>query len=99
MTGSIQVTTTRTENALVVPSRAVRRSGRTATVNVRSPGGATEPRQVTTGVTNGTLVQIVTGLQEGDEVLVSAPSTSGTTPTQGGQQQFFGPGGGGIQIR
>jgi multidrug efflux pump subunit AcrA (membrane-fusion protein) len=97
MTGSIQVTTTRTDNALVVPSRAVRRSGRTATVTVRT-GSGTEQRQVTTGVTNGTLIQIVTGLQDGDEVLVSAPSTTSTTAPQGGQQQFFfGPGGGPIR--
>ena len=100
MTGSIGVTTSQTQNALVVPSRAVRRSGRTQTVTVKTAGGD-EVRTVQTGVTNGTLVQIVNGLQDGDEVLVNAPTTTTTTtaPTGGGQQQFFGGPGGGVPIR
>jgi hypothetical protein len=95
MTASINVTTNRVENALVVPSRALRRAGRASTVTVKTPEG-TEQRTVTTGVTNGTLIQVVSGLQDGDEVQVSAPATtSSTTPTGGGQNFQTFPGGGG----
>jgi HlyD family secretion protein len=98
MTASINVTTNRVENALVVPSRAVRRSGRTSVVTLKTADGS-EQRNVTTGVTNGTLTQIVSGLQDGDEVLVSAPATTASSTTTGGQQnpQGFPGGGGGFQ--
>jgi HlyD family secretion protein len=95
MTASITITTNRTENALVVPARAIRRVGRAQTVTVRTPNGD-EQRPVTTGVTNGTLTQVLSGLQEGDEVLVSAPRTTTTTGQQPQGNPFFtGPGGGG----
>jgi membrane fusion protein, macrolide-specific efflux system len=96
MTASISVTASRAENALVVPSRAVRRTGRTSAVTLKTPEG-TEQRTVTTGITNGTLVQILSGLQDGDQVLVSAPATTTRTTTTTGQQgtqTFPGAGGG-----
>ena len=82
MTASLTITTSRTENALVVPARAIRTVGRTRTVTVRAADGSQEARQVVVGATNGTLTQISSGLQDGEEVLVSAASTATTTTTQ-----------------
>jgi len=95
MTASLTVQTSRTENALVVPNRAIKRAGRgPATVTVKSAGGQPETKTVVTGATNGTLTQINSGINDGDLVLVSAPSaTASATPA--GNQIFQIPGGGG----
>lgn len=102
MTASLVVTTSRTEDALVVPTRSIRRAGRTSTVTVRTESGE-EQRSVTTGATNGNLTQVLTGLTDGEEVLVSLGSAATTTTTagrttpgqfQGGGGQFTVPGGG-----
>lgn len=99
MTASLSVTTSRAENVLAVPQRAIRRVGRNQTVTLKTPAGD-EQRTITTGATNGTLTQVVSGLQDGDEVLVSAPRAQTTTaPATGGFQQFGAPAGGGTQIR
>ncbi len=99
MTASVTVTTSRTENALVVPSRAIRRVGRTQVVTVKTADGGQEQRQVVAGATNGTLTQIVSGLQDDEQVLVSsgATSTARTTATPARTQQLA-PGGGGQQL-
>jgi macrolide-specific efflux system membrane fusion protein len=97
------VTTATAENALVVPARSVSGSGRNAFVTVRGASGD-ERRSVTTGISNGTLTQVTSGLEEGEEVVYTTPSAStGSTSTNSNQPevQFFGPGGGpggGIQV-
>jgi hypothetical protein len=92
MTSSISITTNRTENALAVPARAVRRIGRNQTVQVQTPNGP-EQRTVTTGATNGTVIQILSGLQDGDAVLVTPPVAPAQRPAGAGGPQIFGPGG------
>jgi HlyD family secretion protein len=95
MTASLTVQTSRTENALVVPNRAIKRAGRgPATVSLKGANDQPEPKTVVTGVTNGTLTQITSGINDGDLVLVSAPSTSGASATP----QGFGGGGGPVII-
>jgi HlyD family secretion protein len=79
MTAQITVTTGSATNTLVVPARSVRGTGAFATVTVRGVNGD-ETRRVTTGITNGTLTEIVSGLEEGEEVLYTL-STTTTTPT------------------
>jgi HlyD family secretion protein len=94
MTAAIQVTTSRTDNALVVPNRAIRRVGARATVSVKKPDGTDEVRQVTTGATNGTLTAITNGLQDGEEVLISSATTARSTGAlPGGIQVPAAPGG------
>ena len=102
MTASVLVTTQRVDNALVVPSRAINGTGRQQNVTVKTPAGD-EIRLVTTGTTNGTLTEILSGLEPGVEVLVIAATSSGSQTEQTTQQQepnFIGvpgaaPGGGG----
>ncbi|MGE0058661.1 MAG: HlyD family efflux transporter periplasmic adaptor subunit [Dehalococcoidia bacterium] len=107
MTASLTVTTASAPNALVVPSRAIRGTGANATVTVKTADGKEEQRRVVTGITNGTLTQITSGLTRGDQVLYTITPTSTTTTTTGtqqrttGSQQFGGgtfPGGGGVQV-
>jgi RND family efflux transporter MFP subunit len=96
MTASLTVTTATASNALVVPSRSVTGSGGSGVVTVKGANGD-EQRRVTTGITNGTLTQITSGLQEGDEVVYTRPSSTGTSTNQQPQRgQFVIPGGGGF---
>jgi RND family efflux transporter MFP subunit len=92
MTALINVVTQRTDNALVVPTRAVRRAAGRATVTVQKADGSDEVRTVTTGATNGQLTQILTGLQDGDQVLVSGTRTATTTSALPGGIQAPAPG-------
>ena len=60
------------ENAVVVPSEAVIRSGlREQVFLVRAPGKF-EPREVEVGLSSGGLTEIRSGLEAGDQVVVSA---------------------------
>ncbi len=80
-TAYVQVTTDEAENAVYVPARAVEiGSGGTATVTVRS-GDQDVRRQVKTGVESDQYIQIVEGLDEGDQVIVSSGASGpGTFP-------------------
>jgi HlyD family secretion protein len=73
MTAIVDIVVDRKESVLVVPNRAIRRerSGRRY-VEVLD-GQAVEQRFVTTGLSNDLVTEIISGLNEGDEVIVSAP--------------------------
>ena len=83
MTATITVVTSQTTNALVVPTRAVRRVGVRATVTVQTPTGD-EVRTVTTGASSNTLTQVTGGLADGDEVLISSAATAQSRGPQPG---------------
>jgi HlyD family secretion protein len=112
MTASLSVVTASAPNALVVPARSIKGSGANATVTVKTDKGE-EQRRVVTGITNGTLTQITSGLTRGDQVLYTINTASTTTSTTGtpntqraGNPQFGGGGnfqgggfqGGGVQV-
>jgi len=75
MTATVDIVVARKENALVVPNRAVRRgtAGRYQVEVVQ--GGQTETRPVTIGLSNETVTEIVTGVSEGEAVVVSSART------------------------
>jgi macrolide-specific efflux system membrane fusion protein len=89
-------------NVLTVPSAAVTTSNGVSTVIVVASDGTQTRRQVTVGETSGNLTEIVSGLSEGDVVLVTTftpglpnPGNQGNVPTRfPGRGQF--PGGGGF---
>ncbi len=56
-------------NAILVPSSAVREVGDRAVIMVMVDGQP-QPRMVTLGATDGVQTEVLTGLQEGDEVMV-----------------------------
>ena len=78
------------QNLLQVPARAVTTNNGASTVTVATNGklsGPTETRVVQTGVTSGGMVEITSGLEEGDSVIETVPqftATGGTAPAGGG---------------
>jgi RND family efflux transporter MFP subunit len=76
-----QIITESKAGVLVVPPRAIRRSGNNQVVDVRRNGGI-EEQVVTTGATDTQQVEILTGLSEGDVVVVAALTSArpGATP-------------------
>jgi macrolide-specific efflux system membrane fusion protein len=93
MTATVTFTVAGTDDALVVPTDAVRRDGGETFVLV--PGGSwnkSDRRPVTTGMTDGKLIQITEGLNDGDAVLapslklpkaVRAPRSNPLAPQRG----------------
>ncbi len=70
MTANVGVITREASDVLLVPRRAVRLSGGKAYVERVGPGDALESVEVTMGMSDPAVVQIVSGLQEGDRVFV-----------------------------
>ena len=64
---------------LVVPTLAITTQAGQAYVEIRTDDGQNERRAIETGVSNGNLTQVVSGVQEGEQVVFSLPeySTSG----------------------
>jgi hypothetical protein len=82
------------QDVLVVPNQAVKTQGTTSTVLVKTSIG-TETRQVTIGLKDYQNTEIVSGLSQGDVVLIAkTTSTTTTTATTPGGGDGFGIGGG-----
>lgn len=71
-----QTTTDSKPDILVIPPRAIRRKGTDQVVDVRRDGKVIE-QVVTTGVTDSEQVEILTGLKEGEAVVVATLVTPG----------------------
>jgi HlyD family secretion protein len=91
MTATVDIVVARKENALVVPNRAVRRgtAGRYQVEVVQE--GKAQTRAVTIGLSNETVTEIVEGVSEGEQVVVSAQQT-GLLQQFGGGGFLFGGG-------
>ena len=88
MTANLEIVVGRRENALLVPAMAVQQSEEGNVVMVQdTPEGPAMATQVQVGLSDGTYVEIVSGLIEGDLVVVEY---------QAAQEQFPGFGGGSI---
>ena len=76
-----QIITDSKPNLLVVPPRAIRKSGTDQVVDVRRDGSVVE-QIVTTGVSDSAQIEIVTGLVEGEVVVVASLTSAkpGSTP-------------------
>jgi len=74
-TASVSIVTGSAIDVLNVSSSAVTRLGGVATVSVRQPDGTSSPVQVQTGLEGGDRIEIVSGLAEGEVVVL--PATSG----------------------
>ncbi len=68
------------DNAMTLPVTAVKGNAASGTVWVVGAEGAHEERAVTLGLNDGTIVQIVDGVAEGDEVLEFVPVVDATDP-------------------
>ena len=63
---------TRKSDIILVPERLVTITDSISTVEVQDTAGMIEPRDVTTGLSDGLNIEIATGLEEG-ELLVERP--------------------------
>jgi macrolide-specific efflux system membrane fusion protein len=75
-TASVSIVYNQIADAIQVPTRAVTFSGGQSTVTV-SNNGKRSTRTVTTGITSGGMIQITSGLSDGEEVVVSTPTVTG----------------------
>ena len=82
MSATVQIVSIQAEDVLLVPAQAISRSGMNQVVQVVNAAGETEERKVQTGETNGTMTEITSGLAEGEQVEVTASSSSTSTMTQ-----------------
>lgn len=89
-----QITTTKIDNVVQVPSQAVTTDADGSSVQLSTDGTAdhTETRTVTTGITASGMVQITAGLNAGDKVVVTQFRPPGLTG--GGQAPTQNPAGG-----
>lgn len=85
MSATAAVQTSRADNAVLVPSLAVRTVAGQPTVTVIGADGTTQTSvQVTVGITNGSQTQIVSGLASGATVVESLQSSTSTGTTRTG---------------
>jgi HlyD family secretion protein len=89
MTANVTIVVEQRDNILLVPNRAIKLSGKQRVVTVLKDGQPTQVN-VTLGMSGDTESEVVSGLNEGDAVVV--PQTTTTTGQGGGG--FGGPGGG-----
>lgn len=89
LAAKITIAAGQADNVLVVPTTAVKGSAATGSVWMALPDGTTEERPVTLGMTDGTSVQLLTGVVEGDLVNEFVPGA--VAPPQDGC--ITGPGG------
>ncbi|MEV4507667.1 efflux RND transporter periplasmic adaptor subunit [Dactylosporangium sp. NPDC049525] len=84
------VTIAEAQNALRIPSAALRTAGGQRTVQVQV-NGQVETRTVEVGISGGSFVEIKSGLKAGEQVVITTTTTNSTT---GNTNQFPGGGGG-----
>jgi len=70
-----QITTDSKPNVVAIPPRAIRRKGTDQVVDVRRDGKV-EEQVITTGVTDSEQVEVLTGLKEGDTIVVASLVTT-----------------------
>ncbi|WP_204137458.1 efflux RND transporter periplasmic adaptor subunit [Halomicronema sp. CCY15110] len=79
---SVDIILEQRQNALVVPVTAVQREGETPYVWVRDADDLAQRREVAIGLETLEAVEITSGLQEGDEIVVSMPPEARLVPGQ-----------------
>ena len=73
MTAITDIVVERKEGVLVVPNRAIRRDNAGRFYVEIVSNGEVQRRSVTTGLSSELMTEVLTGLREGEEVVVSAP--------------------------
>ena len=98
MTVSAAVIVSKRDGVLHVPNAAVRTAGGASSVTVVDAKDVQQQRAVTVGVVGDDATEIVSGLKEGDKVVVSSAAATLTSTTGFGNRSGGGLGGGGVQI-
>jgi macrolide-specific efflux system membrane fusion protein len=89
LTVTVSIIMQEKSGVLLVPNGAITTQGGQTYVQVVSAGGVTQERAITTGISNWQYTEVIDGLSEGEQVVV----TQGTADTSGptGPMPFFGP--------
>jgi macrolide-specific efflux system membrane fusion protein len=87
LTVTVNIITEEVTDVLLVPSAAITMKGGKNYVKVVLPDGTTEDRAIETGVSDWQNTEVISGLNEGDEVEVTLTSSSSSMGPGG----FFGP--------
>jgi HlyD family secretion protein len=82
MTVTVSLTVSERQNVLLVPYAAITTEEGQKYVQVVSPDGTTEKRAITTGITDYQYTEVIEGLSEGEQVLVSQWTASEATTTE-----------------
>lgn len=77
MTGDITFVTGQSEETLYIYRRAVFTEGDRSYVKIRDEAGNISEKEITTGFSDGTYIQVVEGLSEGDIVLIESKADQG----------------------
>jgi len=95
MTANLSIVVGRRQNVLLLPVLAVQQGEEGDVVLVQdSASGAAVSTPVELGLSDGTNVEVLRGLNEGDQVVVQYQATTQQTTQRGGTEMFVVPGGG-----
>jgi HlyD family secretion protein len=83
MTATANIVTSRKEDAILVPNRALKMDGNSAAVEVIGQDGKPALRRVETGLVNDEFTEIVSGLAAGEQVVMPRTALDGTLPPRG----------------
>ncbi|WP_407989250.1 efflux RND transporter periplasmic adaptor subunit [Kitasatospora sp. CMC57] len=97
LSATISVITGQADNALSVPTAALSGTGSSRTATLVKPDGSTERVSVTVGVEGDSTVQVLEGLNEGDQVQLISTTVSGGNGFPSGTFPGLGVAGGGAQ--
>ena len=86
-----EILITQVDDALAVPTLAITTFGGHSQVTVRHSDGSNETREIQTGIVSGNLTQVLSGLQEGEQVVFELAEFS----SEGQNARLGGPMGGG----
>ncbi len=89
LTVTVSIVIDSRSNVLLVPNRAITRSGKETKVQVLKDGVA-ESRSIKTGLSDGVNTEVTEGLSEGEQVVIPKATTTTTTQQPGGGMGFFG---------
>jgi hypothetical protein len=83
MTANVAITVDQRQNALLVPNRAIKTQGRQKVVQVQTATDV-QTRVVTIGLANDNQSEVLTGLNEGDAVVIGGTTTVNPANRGGG---------------
>ncbi|MHC5305951.1 efflux RND transporter periplasmic adaptor subunit [Bartonella sp. LJL80] len=87
MTAEVHIILGRAENALLIPADALNNvSGHKAVVNVLDKNGELHAKDIETGLNNKVMVEVLSGLDEGETVVTG--SSNGVMPTAGNRRRM-----------
>ncbi len=91
MTAQVSIVLNKAENALLVPAQVViKQSGKTPRYQVPVlVNDQQEMRDVTIGINNKIFTEVTSGLEEGDQIIVGAPSAGGSRSSRMGSPRMF----------